>query len=88
MAEGLAVCASSGSSSTTVRAANRPAGRLSGREVEILRLVAEGKTNHQIAEELVLSTKTVKRHLDNIFDKLGVSSRTAATAFALRTGII
>jgi predicted ATPase/DNA-binding NarL/FixJ family response regulator/transcriptional regulator with XRE-family HTH domain len=63
-----------------------PAG-LSQREAQVLRLVAEGKTNHAIATELVLSDKTVKRHLGNIFSKLGVSSRSAATAFALRAGI-
>jgi DNA-binding CsgD family transcriptional regulator len=55
---------------------------LSARELEVLRLVAAGKTNRQIAEELVVSEHTVARHLQNIFAKLGVSSRTAATAFA------
>jgi ATP/maltotriose-dependent transcriptional regulator MalT len=60
---------------------------LSEREVEVLRLVAEGKTNRQIATHLVLSEKTVGRHLANIFDKLGVSSRAAATAFAVREGL-
>jgi ATP/maltotriose-dependent transcriptional regulator MalT len=55
---------------------------LSARELEVLRHVAAGKTNRQIAEELVLSEHTVARHMQNIFTKLGVSSRTAATAFA------
>ena len=55
---------------------------LSARELEVLRLVAAGKTNRQIAAELVVSEHTVARHLQNIFAKLGVSSRTAATAFA------
>jgi len=55
---------------------------LSPRELEVLRLVASGKTNRQIAEELVVSEHTVARHTQNIFSKLGVSSRTAATAFA------
>ena len=57
---------------------------LSARELEVLQLVAEGKTNRQIADVLVLSDKTVKRHLDNVFSKLGVSSRVAATAALLR----
>jgi DNA-binding CsgD family transcriptional regulator/tetratricopeptide (TPR) repeat protein len=57
-------------------------GGLTPREVEVLRLVAAGKTNRMIAEELYLSEKTVARHLSNIFAKLGVSSRAAATAFA------
>ena len=55
---------------------------LSARELEVLRHVAAGKTNRQIADELVLSEHTVARHMQNIFTKLGVSSRTAATAFA------
>lgn len=57
-------------------------GGLSPREVEVLRLVAAGKSNPQIAEDLVLSEKTIARHLSNIFVKLGVGSRTAAAAFA------
>ena len=55
---------------------------LSARELEVLRLVAAGKTNREIAAALVVSEHTVARHLQNIFAKLGVSSRTAATAFA------
>jgi DNA-binding CsgD family transcriptional regulator len=57
-------------------------GGLSPREVEVLRLVAAGKSNPEIAAELVLSEKTVARHLSNIFTKLGVGSRTSAAAFA------
>jgi DNA-binding CsgD family transcriptional regulator len=55
---------------------------LSARELEVLRLVASGKTNRLIARELCLSEKTVDRHVSNIFDKLDVPSRAAATAFA------
>jgi predicted ATPase/DNA-binding CsgD family transcriptional regulator len=62
-------------------------GGLTEREGEVLRLVTAGKTNRQIAADLFLSEKTVARHMNNIFDKLGVSSRAAATAFALREGI-
>jgi len=59
----------------------RPAG-LSGRELEVLRLVAAGHSNREIAAALTISEHTVARHLQNIFAKLGVSSRTAAAAFA------
>jgi predicted ATPase/DNA-binding CsgD family transcriptional regulator len=63
------------------------AGALTAREAEVLRLVAQGRTDRQIAGELIISEKTVGRHLEHIFAKLGVSSRTAATAFALRHGL-
>jgi DNA-binding NarL/FixJ family response regulator len=57
-------------------------GGLTARELEVLRLVAAGRTNKAIAAELVLSERTVDRHVSNIFTKLGVSSRAAATAHA------
>jgi DNA-binding CsgD family transcriptional regulator len=63
------------------------AGGLTARETEVLRLVAEGKTNRLIALDLYLSEKTVARHLSNIFAKLGVSTRSAATAYAYQHGL-
>lgn len=65
----------------------RPGG-LTGREAEVLRLVAAGHTNKEIAAALFLSDKTVARHLSNIFTKLGVSTRSAATAFAFEHDMI
>ncbi len=59
-----------------------PAG-LSEREVEVLRLVAQGKTNREIADELVLSQRTVQRHIANIYAKIDVRNRAEATTFAL-----
>ncbi len=56
--------------------------RLTGRELQVLRLIASGKTNKAIARELSLSEKTVDRHVSNIFVKVNVSTRAAATAFA------
>ena len=64
-----------------------PAG-LSAREVEVLRLVAAGMTNKQIAGKLFLSEKTIARHLSNIFTKIDVASRSAATAFAFEHHIV
>ncbi len=66
----------------------RDAGGLTGREVEVLGLVATGKTNRAIAEELVISEKTVARHLSNIFTKLGLSSRSEATAYAFQHDLV
>jgi ATP/maltotriose-dependent transcriptional regulator MalT len=61
---------------------------LTGREMEVLRLIAAGNTNRAIAAELVISEKTVARHVSNIFTKLGLSSRSAATAFAYEHGLL
>jgi DNA-binding NarL/FixJ family response regulator len=68
--------------SLTEGARSSPMHGLTGREVEVLRLMAAGKRNREIAHELVVSEHTVARHVQNIFAKLGVSSRTAASAFA------
>ncbi len=63
-------------------------GGLTLRELQVLRGVASGKTNKSIATELYISERTVDRHVGNIFNKLGVSSRVAATTFALRNKIL
>ncbi len=61
---------------------------LSVREIEVLRLVATGKSNQQIADELVISLNTVRRHVSNIFDKTGVANRTEAAAYARDHGLV
>ena len=66
----------------------QPAGLLSARELQVLRLLAAGRTNRDIAEALFISEKTVARHVSNIFDKVGVSSRAAATAWAYQRHLI
>ena len=61
---------------------------LSARETEILRLVAQGRDNTEIAQELYLSPSTVKNHVSSILDKLGVESRVQAAVRAARAGIV
>jgi DNA-binding CsgD family transcriptional regulator len=61
---------------------------LSAREVEVLRLVAQGLTDAQVAQQLVISPRTVNWHLSAIYNKLGISSRSAATRYALEQQII
>jgi DNA-binding CsgD family transcriptional regulator len=65
----------------------RNPGGLTAREVEVLALVAKGGTNREIADQLVISEKTVASHLSHIFTKLGLSSRTAVTAYAYEHGL-
>jgi DNA-binding NarL/FixJ family response regulator len=60
---------------------------LSGRELEVLKLVANGKDNAQIAAELVISPKTVKNHISNILMKLQIQNRIQAAVYAVRSGI-
>jgi ATP/maltotriose-dependent transcriptional regulator MalT len=69
------------------RPTKRPCG-LTEREVEVLCLIADGRANKEIAAQLHLSAKTVSRHLTNIFNKMGVSSRAAATAFAFEHHLV
>jgi len=64
-----------------------PAG-LTAREVEVLRLVAQGLSDAQVAEQLVVSHRTVTTHLTSIYNKLGVNSRTAATRFAVEHQLV
>lgn len=61
---------------------------LTPRELEVLKLVAESYTSEQIAEELVISVKTVERHRSNIMDKLGMRDRVQLTRYAIRRGLI
>jgi DNA-binding NarL/FixJ family response regulator len=64
--------------------------RLSHREVEVLGLVAAGQSNQEIADTLVLSVRTVERHLAHVYDKLGVdgkSARTVAAAYGISNGL-
>jgi DNA-binding NarL/FixJ family response regulator len=61
---------------------------VTAREREVLRLLAEGLTNREIAARLVLSEHTVHRHVANILRKLGLSSRTAAATEAVRSGLL
>lgn len=69
------------------RRAGHPGG-LSSRELEVLKCVAAGFANRKIASELVISERTVERHLANIFGKLGVSSRTEAAGYAFAHGLV
>ena len=61
---------------------------LTERETEVLRLIAQGKANKEIARSLNISEKTVKVHVSNILSKLGVQSRTQATLYAIRVGLV
>jgi DNA-binding CsgD family transcriptional regulator len=70
------------------RRATKPQGGLTAREAQVLRHVASGKSNRAIAAELFLSEKTVARHVSNIFAKLGLSSRAAATAYAYQHDLV
>jgi DNA-binding NarL/FixJ family response regulator len=61
---------------------------LTTREIQVLRLVASGLTDAQVAEQLVISPRTVNTHLTSIYNKLGVSSRLAATRYALEQRVV
>lgn len=75
--------------STKTEPADEPApDHLTAREMEVLQLAAKGLTNREIADALVISTRTVQVHLGNVFAKLGVGSRTEAVVCALRKGML
>jgi DNA-binding NarL/FixJ family response regulator len=61
---------------------------LTPRELEVLKLIAEGLSNKEIAEELIISEKTVKNHINNIFSKLHVNDRSQAMLYAIRKGLV
>ena len=65
----------------------RQLGNLTEREAEVLRLLAQGQSNPQIAEALVISRKTVEHHLEHIYNKIGVTCRTSAVVYAVQQGI-
>jgi predicted ATPase/DNA-binding CsgD family transcriptional regulator len=68
-------------------ASSQTSDHLSPREIEVLQLIASGKSNQEVAAALVISTNTVARHVSNIFDKTGAANRTEAAAYAYRHGI-
>jgi DNA-binding CsgD family transcriptional regulator len=67
--------------------AGPPPHGLSGRELEVLRWLAAGETNRQIAHHLGLSPHTIERHVANLYRKIGARGRADATAYALRNGL-
>lgn len=69
-------------------AATSPTGALTPRELDVLRLVARGLGNKEIAAELAITTHTVKYHLAAVLEKLGVRSRTEAVSLGVRTGLV
>ena len=72
----------------TVNDPTRLGSDITDRELEILALMVEGKSNNEIAESIVISMSTVKFHVSNILSKLGVSSRTEAVALALKHNLV
>ena len=67
---------------------HRQLGDLTEREAEVLRMLAQGQSNPQIAKALVISRKTVEHHLEHIYNKIGVTSRTSAVVYAVQRGIV
>jgi NarL family two-component system response regulator LiaR len=61
---------------------------ITSRELDVVRLVAQGRSNHEIAQELVISEKTVKTHISNILSKLNLSDRTQLAIYAIKRGLV
>ncbi|MNI90745.1 Transcriptional regulatory protein LiaR [compost metagenome] len=70
------------------KAAVQPHEELTEREMEVLRLIASGKSNQDVADELFIGVKTVKFHVTNILAKLGVEDRTQAAIYAFKHGLV
>lgn len=85
--QALAASGELSSSPTTASPPSYPDG-LTIREVEVLRVVAQGLTNEQVAQRLVISPRTVDTHLTSIYSKIGVSSRVAATRYAIEHHLV
>jgi DNA-binding NarL/FixJ family response regulator len=84
-----------GAADAVLHAAGHAAGRprtrphgLTAREVDVLRLVAQGASNKEIADRLVLSQKTVRNHVERTYAKIGVSNRIGASMYALEHGLV
>jgi DNA-binding NarL/FixJ family response regulator len=87
-AESLAAMVQSAESTAAVSQRPEATGKLSKRELEVVRLVADGKTDAEIADDLFIARRTVTSHLTSIFTKLGVDNRAAAAAYAIRHDLI
>jgi len=85
--EAVAFALSATAADTALRSTSLLDSGLTERETEVLRLVADGKSNQEIAATLVLSRRTVERHIANLCAKVGAHNRVEATAYALRTGL-
>ena len=79
---------SGGRTASALGTAHEPSEALTARELEVLALVAEGRTNGEIGRQLFISTKTVSVHVSNILAKLGATGRTEAAAMARRRGLL
>jgi NarL family two-component system response regulator LiaR len=73
---------------TSTDVAEKVTAELSDREIEVLKLIANGKDNAEIARELFISPKTVKNHISNILMKLQIENRIQAAVYAVRSGLV